>query len=131
MKPEEEVIMGSISNVVKAHDDVIDKKLMNRANEDLGTITEVMLDKMTGQVAYVVLESGSFLGMGGKLFALPWNAIQYDAQKDCFRCDINKQTLEAAPGFDKDHWPDMADRTWGLSISTFYKTKPYWENRNL
>lgn len=122
--------MGRASNVVKANDEIINVKVMNNANEDLGKITEVMLDKQTGDVAYVVLESGAFLGLGGKLFALPWNALHYDTQKDCFKVDIDKQRLEKAPGFDKDHWPDMADRTWGQSIYTYYKTTPYWEQRH-
>ncbi len=64
--------MSRSSNVVKAHNEVIGVDVKNAANEDLGEIQEVMLDKLTGRVAYVVLESGTFLGMGGKLFALPW-----------------------------------------------------------
>lgn len=119
--------MGRAATVVKANDEIVGVKVMNSANENLGEISEVMLDKKTGQVAYVVLESGSFLGMGGKLFALPWNSINYDESKDCFKLEIDKDRLKNAPGFDKDHWPDMADRTWGQSIYTYYKAKPYWE----
>ncbi len=114
-------------NVVKTKDEVVGVKVMNRADEDLGKICEVMLDKTNGRVAYIVLESGTFLGMGGKLFALPWNAVNYDTNKECFRIDLDKDRLKNAPGFDKDHWPDMADRTWGTSVSTYYKTRPYWE----
>lgn len=115
------------SNIVKANNEVIGVDVKNGANEDLGEIQEVMLDKLTGKVAYVVLESGTFLGMGGKLFALPWRSLSYDAANDCFRLNIDKERLKLAPGFDKDHWPDMADRTWGQNISTFYNTKSYWE----
>lgn len=119
--------MTRSSNVVKAKDEVVGVDVKNTANENLGEISEVMLDKVTGQVAYVVLESGSILGMGGKLFALPWNTLKYDTAEDCFKIDIDKDRLKQAPGFDKDHWPDMADRTWGQNISTFYHTKSYWE----
>ena len=119
--------MGRASNVVKANDEIVGVNVKNYANEDLGEITEVMLDKLTGQVAYVVLESGTFLGMGGKLFALPWNALHYDDTKECFKIDIDKEALKKSPGFDKDHYPDMADRTWGQNISNIFKTKPYWE----
>ncbi|MBS0290777.1 MAG: PRC-barrel domain-containing protein [Proteobacteria bacterium] len=122
--------MGRAANVVKANEEIVGVNVINNADEDLGEISEVMLDKLTGQVAYVVLESGTFLGMGGKLFALPWQSLHYDDQKDCFRVDIDKDRLKNAPGFDKDHWPNMADKTWGLSIATYYKTKPYWE-RNI
>ena len=115
------------SNVVCANENVIDKDVKNTAQEDLGTIKEVMLDKISGRVAYVVLESGTFLGMGGKLFAIPWHSITYDKNNECFILNVDKDRLKDAPGFDKDHWPDMADRTWGQSISDFYGSRPYWE----
>lgn len=114
-------------NVVKAKDEVINVKVKNPADEDLGKICEVMLDKTSGRVAYAVLESGSFLGMGGKLFALPWDAIHYDPVKECFLLNVDKEKLKNAPGFDKDHWPDMADRSWGESVSKYYGAKSYWE----
>lgn len=115
------------SNVVRASEDVVDKDVKNSAQEDLGTIREVMLDKVSGRVAYVVLESGSFLGMGGKLFAIPWNSISYDKEDESFILNVDKDRLKDAPGFDKDNWPDMADKTWGQSISDFYGSKPYWD----
>lgn len=115
------------STVVKANQEVIGVDVQNKTGDNLGEITEIMLDKLTGRAAYIVLESGTFLGMGGKLLALPWNAISYDQNKDCFILDIDKERLKSAEGFDKDHWPDMADRTWGTNLNTFYKTKPYWE----
>ncbi len=117
----------SEKTVVKAKDEVIGVTVKNNADEDLGKIYEVMLDKVTGQVAYVVLESGSFLGIGGKLFALPWHAIHFDLEKDCFILDVDKDKLQNAPGFDKDNWPDMADKTWGQSISDYYGSKSYWD----
>ena len=83
------------SNVVKANKEVVGVKVMNAANDDLGKIEEVMLDKTSGKVAYVVLESGSVLGMGGKLFALPWTAMQYDAKNDCFKVNIDKEKFTA------------------------------------
>ena len=114
-------------NVVKAKEEVINIKVVNPANEDLGKICEVMLDKESGRVAYAVLESGSFLGVGGKLFALPWSSIKYDPEKEAFLLDVEKEKLKKAPGFDKNNWPDMADRSWGESVSQYYGVKSYWE----
>ena len=113
--------------VVMASKEVVGTKVINSANEDLGKVIEVMIDKASGKVAYVVLESGSFLGMGGKLFALPWHSITYDANKEGYILNIDKERLKNAPGFDKDHWPDMADRTWGATVSKYYGAKNYWE----
>jgi sporulation protein YlmC with PRC-barrel domain len=116
----------STHTVVKT-ENVIGRDVTNTAEENLGEIKEVMLDKQTGRVAYVVLESGTFLGMGGKLFALPWNSIKYNAESNSFILNIDKEKLKKAPGFDKDHWPDMADRQFGTTISNYYGTRPYWE----
>lgn len=109
-----------IHNVVKVTEEVIGQRVLNTVNEDLGKIIEVVLDKYDGRVVYVVLESGTFLGLGGKLFALPWNAFKYDPNQECFILNINKDQLNAAPGFDKNNWPNLADRRWSESIAHFY-----------
>jgi sporulation protein YlmC with PRC-barrel domain len=99
----------------------------NAAGEDLGKIDEIMIDIPTGRVAYAVLSFGGFLGMGDKLFAVPWSALKVDEDKKCFILAVDRGTIEAAPGFDKNHWPDMSDITWGTEISSYYRVRPYWE----
>ena len=100
--------------------------VMNREGEKLGTIEEIMLDVSSGRVAYAVLAAGGFLGIGDKLFAIPWQALTLDTDNECFILDIDKQRLENAPGFDKDHWPAMADQRWAGELNTYYGTQPYW-----
>src|SRR6266853_483621 len=80
----------------------------NTAGEDLGKVDEIMIDIPTGRVAYAVLSFGGVLRMGNKLFAVPWSALTVDEDEKCFILDVNQKTLESAPGFDKDNWPDMA-----------------------
>ena len=99
----------------------------NTAGEDLGTIDEIMIDIPTGKVAYAVLSFGGFLGMGDKLFAVPWSALKVDEDNQSFILNVDKATIKAAPGFDKDNWPNMSDSTWGSQISGYYHVKPYWE----
>jgi sporulation protein YlmC with PRC-barrel domain len=115
------------NEIVKAKDEVINVDVKNQEGEDLGKISEIMLDKESGTVVYAVLESGSFLGLGGKLFAIPWKAFHYDPDKECFELDASSDKIKNAPGFDKNNWPNMADRTWGASISEYYETPVYWE----
>jgi sporulation protein YlmC with PRC-barrel domain len=97
----------------------------NAAGEDLGTIDEIMIDIPSGRVAYAVLSFGGFLGMGDKLFAVPWNALKVDEDEKCFILNVDRQTIEQAPGFDKDNWPDMSDSSFGSQLSTYYKVEPY------
>jgi sporulation protein YlmC with PRC-barrel domain len=102
-------------------------EVVNNVGEDLGHIEEIMVDVTTGRVAYAVLSFGGFLGMGNKLFAIPWSSLQLDAVNERFILNIDKESLENAPGFDKDHWPSMADRQWADEIHSYYKSRPYWE----
>jgi len=99
----------------------------NSAGESLGQVDEIMIDIPSGRVAYAVLSFGGVLHMGNKLFAVPWNALKVDEDQKCFILDVDKRTLESAPGFDKDNWPDMADTTWGTGIFKHYGARPYWE----
>ena len=102
-------------------------QVQNSAGEDLGTVDEIMIDIPAGKVAYAVLSFGGFLGMGNKLFAVPWSALRVDEDKKHFILDVDKKKLENAPGFDKDNWPDMADTSWGTRIFSYYGAVPYWE----
>lgn len=101
-------------------------KVINARGEELGTIKDFMMDYRRGIVAYAVLSFGGFLGLGDKLFAVPWRSLKLDADRHAFVLDVDKETLKRAPGFDKDKWPDMNDRTWGESIHGFYKVPVYW-----
>ncbi len=102
----------------------------NMAGEDLGVVDEIMIDIPSGRVAYAVISFGGVLRMGNKLFAVPWNALKVDEDEKCFILNVDKQTLENAPGFDKDNWPDMADVSWGSQIYKHYNTTPYWESES-
>ncbi len=99
--------------------------VFNEKDEDLGDIKEFMLDMNTGRVRYAVLSYGGFLGMGDKLFAVPWDALKLDTVNKRFVLNVDKERLGSAPGFDKDNWPDMSDQTWAQGIHSYYGTKPY------
>ncbi len=103
-------------------DDVI-----NLQGDKLGSIEDIMLDVRSGRVAYAVLSFGGLLGMGDKLFAIPWGALTLDADRKCFVLDIPKDRLQNAPGFDKDHWPSMADQSWASQVYAYYNQQPYWQ----
>lgn len=107
--------------------EIIGCRVENPAGEHIGKIKDFAIDVDQGRIAYAVLSFGGFLGMGDKLFALPWSALKLGAHTQRLILDVDKDTLEAAPGFDKDHWPDMADPAWGSEIHRYYGQQPYWE----
>jgi len=105
-------------------DTLIGDSVANGQDEDLGDIKEIMIDMRSGQVAYAVLSFGGFLGMGEKLFAVPWQALHLDPVNKRFVLNIDKDRLKNAPGFDPDAWPDMSDVSWSHDLNTFYGTDP-------
>jgi hypothetical protein len=109
---------------------LVGNAVYNRDEQDLGGIKEIMLDMRSGRVSYAELSFGGFLGMGEKLFAVPWDALKLDTVNKRFVLDVDKTRLKGAPGFDKNHWPDMADSTWEQGIHAYYGTKPYHQTPN-
>jgi sporulation protein YlmC with PRC-barrel domain len=110
--------------VVMGANTLIGNEVYNRKEEDLGNIKEIMLDTHSGNVCYAVLSSGGFLGMGDKLFAVPWSALTLDIENQRFVLDVEADSLKNAPGFDKNNWPNMADASWAQSIHAYYGTPP-------
>ena len=93
-------------------------KVFNPKGDHLGTIKDIMIDLEVGKIEYVVVELGGFLGMGEKFFALPYSLLKVDAKNGTFILNQSKEALKAAPGFDKDHWPE--------TNTHFFDNNTYW-----
>jgi len=126
----EDVINKSVEKYgVVSASKIIGEAVTNRQNENLGKIHELVIDARDGRLAYAVLSFGGFMGMGNKLFALPWKAFEFAATENKLTLNVDKEKLKSAPGFDQNaKWPDFADRTWGSSIHTHYGFEPYWKS---
>jgi sporulation protein YlmC with PRC-barrel domain len=107
-------------------DNLVGADVYNREGEKLGRIEDLLIDFPQGRVAYAALSFGGFLGIGDKLFMIPWSALVYDSHANRFLLEIDREALEKAPGFDKDRWPDMANPAYGAEIHRHYGRKPYW-----
>jgi hypothetical protein len=118
--------MATYPLVVPAKKIVIGNKVVNQENEDLGKIEDLVIDAEAGRITYAVLSFGGFSGMRDKYFAIPWEAFGFRAGEKYAVLNVDKTLLENAPGFDKEHWPDMADPAWGNQIFTHYGYLPYW-----
>ncbi len=107
---------------------VIGNKVVNPSGELLGNLKELVLDLEEERIAYAVLSFGGFMGLGDKLFAIPWEALVLNPKDHTFILNVEKEVLEKAPGFDKDHWPDDAqyEAGWLLDIYEYYGYSPYW-----
>jgi hypothetical protein len=107
---------------------IIGEAVINRKNEGLGKIHELVIDAKEGRLAYAVLSFGGFVGLGNKLFAVPWGAFEFANTENKLILDVDKKKLESAPGFDRDaKWPDFADHAWGEDVHKYYGTEPHWK----
>lgn len=98
---------------------IIGDEVLNPGGDKLGKINDIMVELSGGKIEYVVIELGGFLGMGEKYFAVPFALLKVDAKQEVFILDQTKETLNAAPGFDKDHWPET-------NSHEFDNTGTYW-----
>lgn len=111
---------GAIMSTNVRSGEVVGVKVKNNTLEDLGEIAEIVIDKSTGRVSYLVLDFGGFMSFGNKFFAVPWQSFTYNPDEDCFILNIAKERLKDAPGFDKNHWPDFVVPEVIKTISDFY-----------
>lgn len=96
------------------------------SGERLGDIHDVMIDKVTGRVAYAVLSFGGFLGLGEKYHPPPWNALKYDTGLGGYVVHLSREQLEGAPAYDDSDEPAWGDRTYEKGIHDYYGLPPYW-----
>lgn len=103
---------------------IVGMNVRNAEGEDLGSISDLVLDVNKGHIRYAALSFGGLLGIGDKLFAVPWSELKlmHDEDQDgYFVLDVAKEKLKVAPGFDKSEWPNTADPDWSRQIDAFYR----------
>jgi len=95
----------------------------NAQGEALGKVDDLVINVETGKIDYAALSHGGVLGIGDKLFAVPWNELQmaFGQDENYFVLNMSKEKLEAAPGFNKDAWPNFADANWSQKIDQYYR----------
>jgi sporulation protein YlmC with PRC-barrel domain len=105
---------------------IIGSHVMSFNGESLGNIKELVIDPVNGQVVYAVVSFGGLLGIGSKLFAVPWEALHWTGNKSIYVLDLDKTIFASSPGFNHKHWPDSSNlRDLQREVlNQFYFTKP-------
>lgn len=103
--------------------ELIGLNVKNSQGQDLGEVEDFVIDVKDGRVAYLALSFGGFLGIGDKLFAVPFDQVKFHHGTDetYVMYDISKERLANAPGFDSDNWPDLNDPQWRKRIDDHYR----------
>lgn len=90
-----------------ASDKVEGTAVYNPDGEKLGSIYNFMVDKMSGQVEYAVLQFGGVLGLGSDYYPLPWDVLTYDEDRGGYVVELEKEALEKAPHFAPNERPEF------------------------
>ncbi len=106
--------------------DIIGDKVVNDQGQNLGEVHEIVIDRSTGKIAYVVVSYGGFLGIGDKYFAIPWQSFRQSPGKDKLVLNVDKDQMKNAPGFDKNRWPEMNPQ-WARQLDEYYGVHPAGE----
>ena len=125
MQDSQTVATDESSSLISS-DKVEGTAVYDRRGEKLGSIHSVMIDKISGKVAYAVMSFGGFLGMGDSYHPLPWHVLTYDTGQGGYVVDLDRNKLEGAPTFGTDETPNWSDRHWGQRVHDYYGTRPYW-----
>ena len=104
-------------------EDVKDTDVYGAGDESIGTIDHLLIEKVSGRVAYAVMSFGGFLGLGHSHYPIPWSALRYDTALEGYRTNITEAQLRDAPEFSDDSW---GDRAWETKVHQHYRAAPYW-----
>ena len=117
--------MSPLSNLISS-DRVAGTEVYNHSGDHLGEIHEVMIDKISGKVAYAIMSFGGFLGMGESYHPLPWSSLKFDTTKGGYVVNLTKDQLKDAPSYEKNASPKWGDRNYENDLHTYYGSTPYW-----
>jgi sporulation protein YlmC with PRC-barrel domain len=98
----------------------------DRSGNRIGTIKRVMLEKMSGRVAYAVMSFGGFFGIGADEYAVPWGMLDYDTNLEGYRTNLTAEQLRNAPTFSREKGHDWSDRNRERELHDYYRVSYYW-----
>lgn len=122
MSDMDKLTTGNLINAEKVHG----TDVYNMAGEKLGTIEDLVLDKINGSVQFAVLSFGGFLGLGDKHYPLPWSALNYDTRQGGYVVNLSKEQLENAPAYEADEQIEWTP-DYGRRVDAFYNVSRGWQ----
>ena len=110
-------------NLISA-DKVEGTTIYSRDGENIGTCKKVMINKLTGKVAYVVVQYGGVMGFGSDYYPMPWDVLTYDTEKGGYVVDMSKEQLQNAPRYPASSQPDWQSSSYNDELHRHYGVQP-------
>ena len=96
------------------------------SGNNIGSIKRLMIEKVSGKVAYAIMSFGGILGMGADEHTIPWNKLDYDTSLGGYRTDITEEQLRGAPAFARDSDEDWLNRDRERELHDYWRVPTYW-----
>lgn len=112
---------------VRKASDLIGMEVRNRQNQKIGEVKDLLVDLHSGRAPFAVLSSGGFMGVGDRLMAIPSGVFDRGADRRLLVVTVDDAKLKSAPAFDRNQWPDTANRAWATEVYRYYGQAPYWD----
>ncbi len=101
--------------------DLRGKSIRDAQNQEIGKISDVIIDPESGRIVYAVLP------FRGKQLPIPWNVFSPPGDGKSLVLNIDAERLANAPGFEREQWPNMVDPQWATDVHSFYNAEPFWQ----
>nr|WP_256474617.1 PRC-barrel domain-containing protein [Bradyrhizobium sp. 187] len=92
----------------------------------IGKVERLMIDKLTGQIAYAILSFGGFLGIGDDQYPIPWSMLTYNEKPDGFQVDLTEEELKNAPKIEPGENWEQTSRTRNQDVYDYWEVRYYW-----
>jgi sporulation protein YlmC with PRC-barrel domain len=89
--------LGSETRTLIPAEKVLGARIFGASGDDLGSIDDIVIDRKTGNVAYALVSSGGFLGIGARCHSLPWSILRYNGNVGGYVVPLERRQLEGAP----------------------------------
>jgi sporulation protein YlmC with PRC-barrel domain len=125
MTTQSQLEQDEVGRLISA-DKVEGTAVYNLAGDKVGSVSNIMIDKISGRVAYAVLATGGILGIGKETIALPWEVLKYNTEKGGYVVDVDHAKLEEAPQMASGDLRQLDNREFEKHIHDYYNIDPYW-----
>ena len=92
----------------------------------IGKVERLMIDKLTGQIAYAILSFGGFLGIGEDHYPIPWSMLTYNEKPDGFQLDVTEEQLKNAPKIEQGEDWEQTTRDRNQDVYDYWEVRYYW-----
>jgi sporulation protein YlmC with PRC-barrel domain len=105
---------------------VIGTSVKDAVGDKIGTIEDIVLDKLSNNIVFAIVGFGGFLGMGEKYHPIPWSSLRYDEREGGYIVNVTKEVLEAAPADSIDALVSGNAVAYRDRAYDYYNASRYW-----